>query len=187
MDLNDIKKAVSEVAPEAEALLSTLGLPGMAGAAGLKMLTSVFGIDEKSTPDQVIDAIKADPQAVLKLQLADKDAQVKKRDQDIQQLQMEISDTQDARKRDSIFIAQGKPNWRADLMLIFSYGILIGIGVAYFTKALPPETQNFFMLTAGYMLREITTAFSFEFGASRGNDQAIQLLAQSDPIKQQGA
>ena len=90
-DWKDLGKTLFDHAPEIGAALGSV-IPGAGTVAGgtlgtgIKTLASLFGLSESAKPEEIQAAIMADPQAVLKLQLADMDFKVRNRELDIEEL-----------------------------------------------------------------------------------------------------
>ena len=74
MDWKSVGKTIAGVAP----ILGTLLGGPIGGAAGtaIKLLTSAIGGDVKATPDAIHEAIKADPQALARVRIAELGNQV---------------------------------------------------------------------------------------------------------------
>jgi len=95
MDWQDIAKIIMNNAPTLGALVGSV-IPGAGTAAGgaigigIKTIASAFGLSEDATPEAIDAAIKADPQAELKLRLAEMDYRVKMRDLDIEEMRVEM-------------------------------------------------------------------------------------------------
>lgn len=82
MDWKDVAGKIAGSAPQLGALLGSFapGIGNVAGGAigmGVKALAGAFGLSPEATPEEVSAAIEADPNASLKLRMADMDYQVK--------------------------------------------------------------------------------------------------------------
>ena len=96
--------------------------------------------------------------------------------------QMYLADRQDARKRDTAFIAAGKYNWRADILAFLAVGGMITC--VYFIARdinLPERAVNAIMFIAGVLASAVRDVYGFEFGSSRGSKEAQGTL--SDMLK----
>lgn len=88
MKWEDVASKIATIAPG----LGTLFGPVGAGIGiGIKLLANAFGLQESEiTPDKVDELIRLDPQAVIKLRLAEMDYKVKMREQDLVELKTQI-------------------------------------------------------------------------------------------------
>lgn len=193
MDWKEVAAQVSQFAPAIGALLAPLtgGVSVVAGGA-IGALGKILGKKEGDTiePQEVLDYIGTNPDWKLKFMqedhafvLALKDKEIAKYKAETERIDRELNDTKDARARDALFIQQGKPNKRANFMLAGVFGALVLIGCAYVFGTLSNEAKDFLSLCGGFLLRDLATAFSFEFGSTRSNDQTIQLLSKAEPIR----
>jgi len=83
-----------------------------------------------------------------------------------------LADRQNARKRDSLYIAAGRENWRANIMLAMAFTFVTAI-YSYMALVVPlPDAIIAALSTAGGIgLKMISDAFQFEFGSSRGSKE----------------
>jgi hypothetical protein len=188
MDLKDIAKMVIDVAPAiGGALAIPTGGASVAAAVAVKALGAVFGLGDDAKPEQIADAIKADPEYALKLKAADQLFALEMRKQDNIELAAILADKANARNRDVSIRQTGKLNVRADVLLVAAFIAVIAI---YAVCALFGESKigqlviGSMLTTAGLFVQKIGTAFDFEFGSSRGDLQKTELLAKAQPIKE---
>ena len=96
MDWKDVGNYVANHAPEIGATLGSL-VPGVgtvaggAAGAGIKAIAGMFGMTDLAGPEAVLSAIQADPQAALKLKMADMDFKLRNRELDIAELKEQQS------------------------------------------------------------------------------------------------
>lgn len=157
-----------------------------------KIVQSVTGTSDPAAADA---ALAGNPQMVADLrkqamEIKDREDQRKhdekmaQMDQQKAELQAVVDSAISARNRDSLFISAGKTNWRANIMLSMAFVAVIIVAYLLTEKHVDGATAvGGFLLTAGGMfLRNISTAFDFEFGSSRGQNDAQNLLAQAPAI-----
>jgi hypothetical protein len=97
---------------------------------------------------------------------------------------VELADVADARKRDAAFLAAGTRNYRADAMILVSWGLVIAVTWAVWRDGnLSEFTKATISLILGRALGYIDQAFQFEFGSTRTSktkDATIERLAGGD-------
>ena len=88
-------------APALGALLApaTGGISALIGS-GVGILGRIFGLGENPDPDALKNAIATDPQAALKLSLADKEWQLQMYQAQTDRLKVELDDVKSARERE---------------------------------------------------------------------------------------
>lgn len=135
----------------------------------------VAGTDD---PDEAKAAIERDPNLALQFQIA-----VMASRADLQKMfyadvaderAKAAEDIKNARARDIEMIHAGASNWRATTMLALAYGGLITISLilaSHMFLGLDPGgiVTGFLCTIGGALLRNIGTAFDFEFGSSRSS------------------
>ena len=183
MEWKDVGDIVKKIAPAAEGLLATFGgPPGMIAAGAIKAVTSVFGLDESATPDVLIQAISADPQAALKLAMANQDFTLKQRDQDIEVMKAQLSDVQNARQRQ---VDVTKATGRSDNNLyVLAWVIMCGffgtiLGLIFLKMYYPAVNTSdaTLSLLLGSLSTDAGMVVGYFFGSSRGSDSKNTLLA----------
>ena len=182
MEWSDITDIIKKVAPAAEGLLATFGgPPGMIAAGAIKAVTSVFGLSEGATLDQLEKAISSDPQAALKLALAEQDFKVKMREQDIEELKTQLSDVQNARNRQ---IEHEKATGKTDRNLYALAWWCVACPVALLSfmiyYGLPEMKSEVALLVGGLIgiiIGEYKTVIGFFFGSSKSSSDKTKLMA----------
>ncbi len=193
MNWSDIAGAVGKAAP----ILGTL-VGGPAGAAIGGVIASALGTE--NTPEAVNAALQANPDAFVKLKQIESDERVK-----LQQMALahadnalaadtaaqaaEVEDRKSARARDMAYVAAGKQNRRADIMVAVDAIGLIAclVALAFFRTNLPENVAGLLTTIAtlfGLCLRD---AHNFEFGSSRGSAEKTQLMAKTTPAAEPNA
>jgi hypothetical protein len=189
MEWSDVADIIKKAAPAAEGLLATFGgPPGMIAAGAIKAATMAFGLDEKAKPDELAAAIAADPQAALKLKQAEFDYQIKKRDQDIDELRVQLADVQNARGRQTDHErVTGKSDTNLYVLAWVIMGGFIGsiIGLIIMATVYPTVNLNNPLLNIlfGSLSTDAGMVVGYFFGSSRGSDSKTDLLARAEPVK----
>lgn len=188
MDWSDVINTIKKIAPTAEGLLATFGgVPGMIASGAIKAITEVFGLTDKATPDDILKAISTDPQAALKLALAEQDFQVKMRESDIEELKAQLVDVQSARQRQ---VEHEKITGKSDRNLyVLAWTLVVGFflltgGLLYFSyigKPISDSTGVLFMLM-GTMATAFGGVIQYFFGSSKSSNDKTELLAKAQPI-----
>jgi hypothetical protein len=81
-----------------------------------------------------------------------------------------LGDVQNARARDIELQKAGKTNVRADAMVVSAFVALITISVFMIVKTdVSVGVMSFLTTIGGMLMKNISTAFDFEYGSSRGS------------------
>ncbi len=170
MTFNEVSKLVADAAP---LIGSAIGGPaGLALGSAVKVLAGLFGLTKDNpTPEELATAIRQDPEMNLKLRQADYAFLMEMRRQDNTELDLKLKDVQNARGRDVSIQQAGKMNIRADLMLVCAFIIVALIAYLLAVGHVNANTGvgGFLIGAGGMFVRNIGTAFDFEFGSSRGS------------------
>lgn len=155
MNWGDIGKQVASAAP---VLGAALGGP-IGGAAGA-LLASIFGVDSK--PDEVSQAIKADPESALKLFQLEQEHEQALRQMALDERKAELSDTQQARTAH-----QGAwMPWALTLILSVMISAMVA---ALIWISIPPDNKEVVYLIVGQLIGAFSTAVAYWLGSSRGS------------------
>lgn len=120
-------------------------------------------VDGVTTADMVSKAIRQNPE--LAMQFQQRMAEI-----DAAELEAYLADRQSARARDVALANAGRMNVRADMMVIAAFVAVTVIAVFLITSEMIAEGVLAFLTTIGGMLmKNISTAFDFEFGSSRSS------------------
>jgi hypothetical protein len=93
MDWKDVAGKIASNAPQLGAMLGSVA-PGVGNVVGgtiglgIKALAGAFGLSPEASPDEISAAIQADPNASLKLQVAEMDYHVKMKELENDQLRI---------------------------------------------------------------------------------------------------
>lgn len=174
-----IGDAVADYAPGIATILAATGvgvpLAGAVGAIGA--LTKAFGLGSDAKPEDILTAISADPEIKLKAMIANNDFVLKQRDQELEELRLELADVNSARDREKSV----KDNVNRNL----AYAIILSfIAVVGFTLGGWVKVESVLAGTLiGYLSAKAEQVLSYYFGSSRGSAQKTDLLAKAQPIK----
>ena len=95
MDWKDIGSTIANAAPTIGGLIGSI-VPGLGTVVGagagtaIKAIAGAFGLADTARPEEIMAAIQADPQAVVKLKMAEMDFTLKQRDQDLEKMRIDI-------------------------------------------------------------------------------------------------
>ena len=170
-DWSKVKNAVSSVAP----ILGT-AVGGPAGAAVGALISAVLGVGVDSTPEQVYEAIKSDPESALKLRQLElehrHDLEKMILDSNVKHREIDTKSIQGARDRDIALRTAGYTNTRADVMAGLAFASLcVLVWLINGNMEMKPEVLAIFNMSIGALLKMIGDVFSFEFGSSRGSKE----------------
>lgn len=98
---------------------------------------------------------------------------------ELERQKITIDDRNNARQRDMAFIHTGKPNRRADIMVISAaLGLLACLlAMTYFANQMPGEAVGIISTVAGIFGSCLKDAYAFEFGSSRGSKEKDSTVA----------
>lgn len=191
----DWKSLAAKIAANAPTLGAAIGtvVPGagnvIGGAVGLgiKALASAFGLKEDATPDQIGAAIEADPQAAVKIRLAELDYQNQERQRQSEErmktLTAQLADVQDARQMN---VDTTKATGKRDANLYALAWVIVlgffGLVAVLIFKALPPDSNGVVFMLFGALASGFTGIIGYFFGSSAGHAEATRLLSHAPPI-----
>lgn len=94
----------------------------------------------------------------------------------------EISDKQNARERDSVFVRAGKHNYRADIMFVLAVAIISWmVWIIWKDQGINEYVKGIFTLVLGRFLGYLDNIYNYEFGTTRINktkDATIEKLSE---------
>ena len=178
MKWSDISKVLGPVAPIVGGLIG-----GPAGAGIGSVISGLLGVANK--PDAVIDALKSDPDALVKIKQYEIDHKY-----DLQKIQLEtvkanLADVQDARSRQN---RHEEATGKSDINLyVLAWTIVIGffglIGTMMYV-AIPAESNNIIYMLFGTLAAGFGSVMQYFFGSSRGSkEKTLMLGRQMSAIK----
>lgn len=176
--VKDIGGSIAQYAPALGAALApvTGGMSLIIGS-GIGILGKAFGLGDKPDPDALKNAIATDPQAALKLALADKEWQLQMYQAQTERLKVEIDDIKSAREREV--------NVKDFTNRILAYSV-VGAFLAMVGGTLLGYAKVDSVLAGtlvGYLSAKCEQILAYYFGSSRGSQQKTELLARAEPIK----
>lgn len=163
MDPITIAMGLSQFAP---AIIRWISGSDKAGDAAQKVVDVATQITGKPA-DQVLEALKADPNLVLdfrKAMLAN----------EVALDAMYLADVADARKRDT---AKVGPNYRADSMYALAVLLIALLVVAVLRAELDEYAKGIITLVLGRFLGYLDNIYNFEFGTTRSSKTKDDTIA----------
>jgi hypothetical protein len=171
-----IGQSIASAAPVLGGILT--GPAGMAVTAAGALASAVLGVD--NSPAAVEQAIKADPEALVKLRQAEMDHKVKLEELVLQREQLAYTDMQDARKRDVEVrtVSKTHNNLRADILSIGALcGLVALIWTLLFVTVPDGPARDVLLILSGALVAIVKDVYSFEFGSSRGSKEKDTIMA----------
>ena len=176
-----IGDAVADFAPGIATILTATGVGAPVGAAigAVGALSRAFGLGSASKPEDILQAISADPEIRLKAMIADQDFKLKMREQDLEEIKAQLVDVQSARSRQ---VEGEKATGKRDANLyILAWTIILGffILMGFLLKWPVPEDQNgvVFMLF-GALATGFGQVLAYFFGSSKGSQDKTEIMGQ---------
>jgi len=188
MNIKDIdwKEVGAYVAKAAPMLGTVIGGPaGGAVGGAVSLLASAFGItdpEQAKSPAAVLEAVKADPQAVLKLQELENTHRLELGKLALQSDSDYLYDRQDARRRQ---IESEKITGKKDINLyvlawvvVAGFFILCGLLMAV---TLPNSTSPVVFTLFGSLGTGFGTVLAYFFGSSKSSAEKTEMIYNSTP------
>lgn len=135
---------------------------GPAGAAVGSIIAAQFGISPDATPDQVLTAIKGDPDAALKLRKIETDHVEHLQALENERLRIETADVQNAR-------SAHQHHWMPSaitLLMCAIFGMIIG---ALFIWAVPGDNKDIVVYITGQVSGILTSCVTYWVGSTRAS------------------
>lgn len=168
MDPISIAMMLGQFAP---AVIKMITGSDKAEAIAGKVVDIAKTVTGQATGEEAVEAIKADPTKILEFRqaIAAQEAELEK---------AYLADRQDARKRDTAFVAAGRQNTRADLLALLSVvGLVLCVWFVARDHGLEERAVNAIMFVAGTLAACVRDVFAFEFGSSRGSKEKDDLIS----------
>jgi len=138
-----------------------------------KIVDMARNVTGSSDTLSAIRILEKDPKLLLQFQ-----QMVTNMDYELQRAYLD--DRQDARTRDMAYVASGRTNFRADVMVIAAAVGLLSclVALAIYQNQLPGEAVGIISTVAGIFGACLKDAYAFEFGSSRDSKQkdAVDML-----------
>jgi hypothetical protein len=166
MEWKDVGEFVGKVAP---AVGTVLGGPAAAVGGAIGLLAKAFGLDQDADPGQVMAAINADPEAIIKLKALD-----------IEMQRIYLLDRQSARTAD---VDKTKATGKRDTNLyVLSWVVVSGffllIGCLIFHQI--PDTNELAKVALPMLFGALISGFKdvlgYFFGSSKSSAEKTEML-----------
>lgn len=178
----DWKEVVDKIGSISLTAGTVLGNPLIVGGGGaLKFIAKAFGLKKDDpSPEEVMAAIQADPQAAMKLEMARIDFEKeqmrleyeekdKARDDEIERFRLALADVQDARKMGDKNINLYILSW---LMISGFFGLLITLMFI----SVPEDSSGVIFMLFGALSTAFGAVIQYFFGSSKGSaDKSMEL------------
>lgn len=158
-----VGRAIADAAP---VLGSVIG--GPAGGAVGAMIASTLGTS--ASPEAVLEKIKSDPEALLKIKQLEADEREHIREIQLQTLQAELADVQSAR-------AAHKDHWMPTCITLVLAAMTTTLCWALFKYQIPNENRDIAVYVAGQIVTGFLTAIAYWIGTSRSSHNKDKMLA----------
>jgi len=162
MNWEKVGKAVADAAPILGGLLG-----GPAGSAAGVLIASTLGTSP--TPEAVLERIQSDPSVLLQIKQLESDERQHIRELQIQTLQVELADTQDARKNHAT-------HWMPSALTIGLTLMVCAMVYAIVFTEIPASNKDMAVYIFGVVTGAWTTAVSYWLGTSRSSATKDQML-----------
>ena len=167
MDWKELAAKLTDLAP---AFGSLFGPIGAGVGTAISVLAKAFGLQPNAKPEEIYEAIKADPEAHLKFIIADNEFKLKQREQDIDELKARLGDVQSARSREVELVkTTGK---REANQYILAWTVIIGffcLIAALMRTSLPAGVSEVTFMLFGALATGFGTVLNYFFGSSKGS------------------
>lgn len=177
MDWKELGGVIANVAP---GIGSLFGAPGVAVGLGVKAIAKIFGLGDSATPDEIDQAIKTDPNAALKLRIAEMDFQLALNKQKLDETEMHLKDVQSARSRE---VETTKATGKRDInQYVLAWVIVIGffslVALLIFHE-LPKDQNGVVFMLFGALAAGFGSVIGYYFGSSKGSAEKTGLMAKT--------
>lgn len=155
-------KEIGRTAASVGAPLLGGALFGPAGAAVGSIIAAQFGVSPDATPDQVLTAIKGDPDAALKLRQIETTHVERLHELENERLRIETADVQNAR-------GTHQHHWLPAALTLILTGLFGAIVGALFIWAVPGENKDMVTYMAGQVSGLLTSCVIYWVGSTRAS------------------
>ena len=180
MDWKDVALAVGKIAPALGAVLApATGGISLAIGAGIGAITTAFGLPSDAKPEDILAAVTTDPEARLKLLVAENDFKSKQRDQELEEMKAILEDVQSARNRQ---VESEKATGKKDVNIyVLAWTMVVGFFVLlwYLLKIpVPPDQSGVIFMLFGALSSAFGAVISYFFGSSKGSQEKSEIMGQ---------
>lgn len=187
MEWKDVGNAIAEFAPGLAGVLGGVfggGAVGTLASTGVTAICSALGLKSTAKPDEVLEAIKANPEAVLKLKQAEMDFKIKIGEQRLDEIKAGLADVASARNREiEVTKVTGKRDINQYILAWVMVGGFFGLTGLLLFHSVPSAQNNVIFMLFGALAAGFGSVMNYYFGSSKGSSEKTQLLAQAEPIK----
>ena len=162
-------KEIGRTAASVGAPLLGGALFGPAGAAVGSIIAAQFGVSPDATPDQVLTAIKGDPDVALKLRKIETDHVEHLQALENERLRIETADVQSAR---NVHQHHWMPS-AITLLMCAMFGMIIG---ALFIWAVPGDNKDIVVYITGQVSGILTSCVTYWVGSTRASANKDSLI-----------
>lgn len=162
-------KEIGRTAASVGAPLLGGALFGPAGAAVGSIIAAQFGVSPDATPDQVLTAIKGDPDAALKLRKIETGHVEHLQALENERLRIETADVQSAR---NVHQHHWMPS-AITLLMCAMFGMIIG---ALFIWAVPGDNKDIVVYITGQVSGILTSCVTYWVGSTRASANKDSLI-----------
>ena len=162
-------KEIGRTAASVGAPLLGGALFGPAGAAVGSIIAAQFGVSPDATPDQVLTAIKGDPDAALKLREIETNHIERLQELENDRLRIETADVQNAR-------SAHQHHWMPSvitMVLCALFGCIVG---ALFVLVIPGENKDIMVYMAGQVSSMMASCIVYWVGSTRASANKDSLI-----------
>lgn len=157
-----VGRAVADAAP----ILGSLAAGPAGGAVGA-LIAQKLGT--ASDPEAVLEAMKADPEALLKIKQLEQDERDSVRNWQTMTLQAELADVQSAR-------AAHKDHWMPSVLTMILGIMVIVMGYGLFAYPIPPENKDMAVYIFGSIVTLFSSSVTYWIGTSRSSHNKDKML-----------
>jgi hypothetical protein len=174
MDFKDIIAKVTSVAP---LIGSLFGPGGTIIGSGVKLLASALGV--QPTQEAVMAEIASNPEALLKLKQLESNNTLELQKLSIEQLRLELADTQGARQRQvDSEKATGKRDYNLYILawtMVVGFFVLLGFLMKY---PVPEDQSGVIFMLFGALSTAFGCVIQYFFGSSKSSSDKTELMGQ---------
>jgi len=180
MDWTKLAKTISSVAP----ILGTCvggpagGAVGSLASGAISLIASAFGVKDMEDPKAIYEAIKADPEAAIKLRKIELDNKTELARIALMLNESELKDTQNARNREiEVMKATGKKDIN---LYVLAWSIIVGffsLVIILMFVDMPADSNGVIFLLFGALAAGFGQVLQYFFGTTKSSGDKTTLLA----------
>lgn len=169
----DWKKAISSVAP-------TIGtaIAGPFGGMAAKFVTDALGLSDGASEEEISEAVKKDPEALVKIKKAEYDFKARLKELDIKDKELAYRDIDSARSREAA-VGSTAVNNLATFLVVLVVVVLIGVGIlVYYDKltAMSAMEASLVTLIVREVFGKLEQSCNYFFGSSHGSSKKNDII-----------